>query len=98
MAHTTQTVIRPNSKGATVWIQDLAKHGWSGGTLYTTEITQDAIIYTKATPETTGKVRKVTASKGGIIDNTSKKVLTWAQGATEATVHIGTQRIHIERA
>ena len=95
MTHTTTTPIRTVSKGATIWVQDLAKHGWAGGTQYSVTITPDAIVYTKCT---TGKVRKVTASKGGVIDNTSKKVLVWSQGATTATVHIGAQRIHIERA
>ena len=94
MTHTTTTPIRANSKGATIWVQDLAKHGWAGGTTYSVTITPEAIVYTKTTE---GKVRKVTASKGGIIDNTSKKVLAWAQGATEARVHIASQRIHIER-
>ena len=95
MAHTTTTPIRTNSKGATIWVQDLAKHGWQGGTQYSVTITPDAIVYTKCT---TGKVRKVTASKGGVIDNTSKKVLVWSQGATQAHVHITSDTITITRA
>ena len=92
--YTTQTTVRPNSKGATIWVQGLAAHGWHGGTLYSTTITPNAIEYRKCTE---GKVRKVTASKGGIIDNTSQKVLRWAQGATECNVMVLADTITITR-
>jgi hypothetical protein len=41
--------------------------------------------------------RKVTQSKGGIIDITSKAVTQWAQGATVACVSFGIDTITITR-
>jgi hypothetical protein len=95
MTHITSTTLRDRGpKGATIWLEGLERHGWRGGETYSVTITPEAIIYTKATE---GKTRKVTASNGGLIDTTNKKVQVWAQGATEVQVHIGSQRIHIER-
>ena len=94
MTHTTIIPIAPTSKGHRLWIQGLDQYGWNGGTQYTVTMTSEHVVYTKAT---TGRTRTVTASKGGIIDTTSKKVTQWAQGATQAMATITTDVITIGR-
>ena len=78
-----QTVIADTSKGKRVWLQGLSRHGWDGGNTYRTDYTPDSIVYTRTS---VGKVRKVTDSKGGIIDTVGKRVTQWAQGSD--TVHV----------
>jgi hypothetical protein len=98
MAHTLYTCIAPtNSKGHRVWLQDLGKKGWQGGTPFTVTYTPTLIIYTRATQATQGKVRAVTSTKGGIIDTTSQRVTRWAQGSTQAHVTITEQTIILEK-
>ena len=72
------------TKGHRVWLQTTQAHyGFVGGTtMYNVEYNSDTIVLT-VSPQ--GK-RKVTDSKGGIIDLVGKKVSQWAQGATTATV------------
>lgn len=94
MTHMTTTPIAPTTKGHRVWLQGLDAHGWTGGTTYSVQFTADLIVYTKATE---GRVRKVTASKGGVIDTTSQKVTQWAQGSTQARVAIDHDTIIIMR-
>lgn len=91
------TVIALTTKGNRVWLQGLGAHGWVGGTQYTTTYTPSLIIYTRATRDTQGKLRKVTAAKGGIIDTVGKKVTQWAQDSTQAHVSITHDTIIIER-
>ena len=80
-----ETVVADTAKGKRVWLQGLERHGWHGGATYRTDYTPDAIVYTRTT---VGKVRRVTASKGGIIDTVGKRVTQWAQGASVVQVYI----------
>jgi len=82
----TTTVIATTTKGARVFLESLNTVGWPAGTQYTVTIGTDTIAITRATEDTTGKIRKVVASKGGVIDLESKKVRTWAAGSTSARV------------
>ena len=68
--NTGSTVVAPTSKGARVWLQGLDSLGWSGGTRYNV-VFGDGLIQLQRCVD--GK-RKVTASKGGVIDLESKKV------------------------
>ena len=71
MCNTTgKTVVAPTSKGARVWLQGLAAHGWSGGTRYGVAFGDGVVTLTR---HIDGK-RKVTDSKGGVVDLESKKV------------------------
>jgi hypothetical protein len=88
------TPLTMTTKGIRVWVQGIAQHGWPAGTTYNTVIVGDTITYTKATE---GKLRKVTAGKGCLIDNTSNKVTRWAQGSTQATYTITPHTITITR-
>lgn len=89
------TVITPTAKGHRIWVQALASKGITGARVDVT-ITDSVILLTFG-PD--GK-RKVTQSKGGIVDLVSNKITRWAQGATEATVEVMplTQAIVIRRA
>lgn len=86
--------ITPTKKGHRVWLQGLYRFGWNGGDTYTTEFTEEAIILVRATE---GKVRKVTNSKGGIIDLVSMKVTKWARDAEHCDVTYTATTITIVR-
>lgn len=85
--------IGTTSKGKRVWLQGLAGKGITGPR-FTVTTTQDTITVVTG-PE--GK-RKITQSKGGIIDIVSKAVTQWAQDATQAHVVITGNTITITRA
>jgi hypothetical protein len=71
--NTGKTVVAPTSKGARVcrvWLQGLDSLGWTGGTRYNVAFDSGVVTLTR---HIEGK-RKVTASKGGVIDLESKKV------------------------
>jgi hypothetical protein len=85
----TSTVIAPTKKGHRIWLEGVPAQR------FTVLFTEDVIVVTLG-PH--GK-RKVTQSKGGIIDITSQKVTQWAQGHSRATVEmIGNVEIRIRRA
>ena len=88
------TVIADTSKGKRVWIQGIAQFGWTGGTQYSVQYTDNLIVYKRTTE---GKTRKVTASKGGVIDTVGKKVTQWAQDSTSVRVAIDQDSIIILR-
>jgi hypothetical protein len=78
---TGKTVVAPTSKGARVWLQGLDSLGWTGGTRFNVAFDSGVVTLTRAID---GK-RKVTASKGGVIDLESKKVAaTFAHTGTVA--------------
>lgn len=88
------TVVAKTTKGQRIWLQGLERHGIHGGARYNVTYDKDFIVIT-VVPH--GK-RKVTASKGGIIDLVGKKVTEWAQGSTKATVEFtGDQLIIITK-
>ena len=89
----TSTVIAKTTKGHRVFLEGTAAIGWTGGARYHVTYEADTILLQLA-PE--GK-RKVTASKGGVIDLESKKVTQWARGATQCIVAHGNGRIAIAR-
>jgi hypothetical protein len=89
----THTVIAQTTKGHRVFLEGTASIGWTMGARYHVTYEEDTILLQLA-PE--GK-RKVTASKGGVIDLESKKVTRWAQGATQCTIVHGNGRIAITR-
>ena len=86
--------VTPTSKGHRVWIQALESKGITAPR-FTQEFTESHIILTFGDD---GK-RKVTQSKGGIVDIVGQKVTTWAKGSIEARVIVEpeTQRILITR-
>jgi len=81
--------VTETSKGHRVWIQGLQGKG----------ITGDFVLVTFGPDKVTlcfgntklPKWRKVTQSKGGIVDLQSRKVTQWANGATLATTEVDTQ-------
>ena len=74
--------VTPTTEGTRVWLQGLDTKGFYGGERYHVTYGTETIEI-QAAPE--GK-RKITASKGGVIDLESQKVTTWAQGHTRALV------------
>lgn len=69
--------LTPTNKGHRIWIQALASKGITAPR-FTVDIAADTITISVGNE---GK-RGVTQLKGGIIDIQSKKVTTWARGAT----------------
>ena len=95
---TTHTVtIAPTTKGHRLWLQGLGDKSprWAAGTRYNVSIGYQSIAIIR--DSVAGK-RAVVDSKGGIIDLESKKITAWAEGATEALVHITDEAIIITRA
>ena len=94
--HTLTTVVTPTTKGNRVWFQGLAgiNARWCGGTRYTVNYTKDTIHIIR---DSVGGKRKVTASKGGIIDLQSNKVTRAMGDATHCTVTIDNASITIQR-
>jgi len=92
--------ITETKKGARIWIQALESKGITGShVLVSIAPDQAAIVLTFATYTDKPKGwRKVTQSKGGVVDLESKKVVQWAQGATQATMEVIGQKIIIRRA
>lgn len=90
----TTVSITPTAKGHRVWLQALESKGYTLPR-YTVEYTKDLILIQFSVD---GK-RKVTQSKGGIIDLVGKKVTQWADGATTASVayNVGRNQILILR-
>jgi hypothetical protein len=90
-------VITPTSKGSRIWLQALESKGinWRSTGRVKVEFSLSHIELTFGVSEG----RKVTASKGGIVDLQSNKVAQWAHGSTEARVLVDTdtQRILITR-
>jgi hypothetical protein len=93
----TNTVIAPTTKGHRIFLEGLSAVGWHGGSRYTVDYTLDTIILMKALPDTVGKTRKVTASKGGVIDLESKRITKWAKGSESVSVQYDHNHIIIER-
>ena len=89
----TQVACTETTKGHRVWLQGVHNQPTLRHRRYTVVYTADAIILCFG-PE--GK-RKVTDSKGGIIDLQSSKVTQWAQGATQVQVWYGPDVVHIVR-
>jgi hypothetical protein len=84
--------IGTTSKGKRVWLQGLNNKGLCMPR-YDTVIQGNTIIITMGID---GK-RKVTASKGGIIDLVSKSITMWAQDSLSAQVVYGVDMISITR-
>ncbi len=82
--------VTPTAKGHRVWLQALVSKGFTLPR-YTVEYHGEHILITFSAD---GK-RKVTQSKGGIIDLVGKKVTLWADGATSATVAYNVERNQI---
>lgn len=93
----TETLIAETRKGHRIYLESLATVGWHGGSLYRVDFDSDRILLTRATPDYTGKVRRVTASKNGVIDLESKRITTWANGSVAVTVEYGESQIIITR-
>ena len=89
---TGKTVVAKTKKGSRVWLQGLDAFGWSGGTQYSVAYTGDSVVLTKSAD---GK-RKVTASKGGVIDLESKKVQTTFTGSESVVYTIESNQIVIK--
>ena len=87
--HISTAAITPTSKGHRVWVQGLAGKGIVRP-FVCVEMTDNAILlsfhHNKGAIGVQGKWRKVTQSKGGIVDLTSKKVTEWARGHDTALV------------
>ena len=95
----TTIAITETAKGARIWIQGLEGKGIQGSH-FRVHI-GDATIGIAFTSAPEGKGwRKVTRSKGGIVDLQSNKVTRWARGATQATITVDTQTqtVTLERA
>jgi hypothetical protein len=90
----THTVIAQTTKGHRIFLEGTAAVGWPMGATYSVTMGEDEIVLARTTE---GKVRKVTSSKGGVIDLESKKVTAWAQGATQVRVSHTPEFILIER-
>ena len=88
------TVIAETTKGHRVWLQGLQSKVDTNGGRYNVLYTPEAIVV-HFTPA--GK-RKLTASKGGIVDLVGKKVTLWAQGSDSATVVYNDNTITIKRS
>ena len=88
------TVIAKTSKGHRVWLQGVfSASGRTIGQRYNVAYLSNTIHIVWSTE---GK-RKVTNSKGGIIDLEGKKVTQWAQGRTQVTVSYTNTQIIITR-
>ena len=88
---TGRTVVAPTKKGARVWLQGLESLGWTGGTRYNVEF-HDGFVTLSRNAE--GK-RKVTPSKGGVIDLESKKVAQVFEGCTQVAYHVNSDTINV---
>ena len=86
------TLVAKTKKGHRVFLEGTADIGWVGGARYHVTYEQGTILLQLA-PE--GK-RKVTASKGGVIDLESKKVSASMVGCDTVRVVHGNGRIAIE--
>jgi hypothetical protein len=96
MKTTETTAITMTPKGARVWIQGLTGKGISAPFVLVSIFT-DAITLTFGDTKHRG-MRKVTQSKGGLVDLQSKRITAWAQGSTEAIVTvISANTIQIKR-
>jgi hypothetical protein len=89
---TGKTVVAKTKKGSRVWLQGLSAYGWAGGEQYSVAYTPDSVVLTKSTE---GK-RKVTASKGGVIDLESKKVQSTFDGVESVVYTIESNQIVIK--
>jgi hypothetical protein len=90
----THTLIATTKKGKRVFLEGIAKAGWLGGDTYRVEYTPTSIFLTKGV---VGKLRKVTDSKGGVIDLESQAVARWAQDSTHCHVIYDGDVIVIQR-
>ena len=88
---TGRTVVAPTKKGARVWLQGLESLGWTGGTRYNVEF-HDGFVTLSRNAE--GK-RKVTPSKGGVIDLESKKIAQVFEGCTQVAYHVNSDTINV---
>jgi hypothetical protein len=89
------TAITMTSKGARVWIQGLKGKGINDP--FVLPCFGDSIIVLKFSDTKLKGWRKVTQSKGGLVDLQSKRITQWAQGSTEATVTVVGNSIVIKR-
>ncbi len=90
---TGRTVVAPTKKGARVWLQGLESLGWAGGTRYNVEF-YDGFVTLSRSAE--GK-RKVTPSKGGVIDLESKKVAQVFDGCASVVYSVESNNITIKQ-
>lgn len=88
---TGRTVVAPTKKGARVWLQGLAALGWAGGTRYNVEFHEGYVTLSR---NAEGK-RKVTPSKGGVIDLESKKIAQVFEGCERVAYIVHSDIIHV---
>ena len=86
-------MIAKTTKGHRVYLQGLCDIGWPVGAHYHVTYGEGELLLQLA-PE--GK-RKVSSSKGGVIDLEGMRVTSWAQGSTSAMVVHGNGRIVISK-
>ena len=77
----TSVSVGSTTKGARVWLQGTSRYGWEPLAIYNAQYAPGSIIITRATSG-----RKVTDSKGGIIDLVGRSVDLAAQGHKVAHV------------
>jgi len=90
---TGRTVVAPTKKGARVWLQGLESLGWTGGTRYNVEFHAGFVTLSR---NADGK-RKVTPSKGGVIDLESKKVAQVFDGCASVVYSVEAHSITINK-
>jgi hypothetical protein len=91
------TIVAPTTKGVRIYLEGISKVGWRGGSAYTVTYHDDKIVLSQQWA-VGAKTRKVTASKGGVIDLESMKVQRWAQGATSVDITYSPDYITITRS
>ncbi len=90
----TTTVVASTAKGHRIFLEGVfAATGTTTGQRYNVTFHDEFI----SIDFVEGGKRQLVASKGGVIDLQSKKVTTWAQGATEVAIHRHPTKIVIER-
>lgn len=88
---TGKTTVAPTKKGARIWLQGLESLGWQGGTRYNVKFCRGFVTLTRCAD---GK-RKVTPSKGGVIDLESKQIQKTFDGHTSAMYDVSKDEILI---
>jgi hypothetical protein len=91
------TLVANTSKGQRIFLEGINKVGWQGGAAYTVTFHADKIVLSLQWA-TGAKTRKVTASKGGVIDLQSNKITRWANGATSVNIEYSADYITITRS
>lgn len=85
--------IAETPKGHRIWLQALESKGITQPSVDVAFFEHTIVLTFSAT----GK-RKVTQTKGGVVDLQSRKVTAWANGATQATVEVKGNTVVLKRA